>query len=491
MSSSESESEEVNKFAYAYVKFYDDNVKCTVKTADIKKFQSRYHKPGNLYMVKWTPKAKPKAQAKDGEAEGVTAAAVPSTTKEERATAGYYRAQILLLADSEAEIKRRLEHGRRLQVPKILDSSVEETDEEGGKPGNHTNIANVPAAAALQKKIRAAQTTGKRTALDAILKQKMEAKKRKFATATCPRPSLPPPQPPKPQEPHDAAVESSLVQVVASLRAEKAILKKKLHESEARNRRLQGELLDKIPTLTKEIASLVNRFPRPPVPVSAAARQLSRPPATPSPNREQEDKDTPRTFTQTLLAGSASNMCKLTPLNAAPRTQNSAAHPSGQSSPSLNAAPRTQNSAAHPSGQSSPSLNAAPRTQNSAAHPSGQSSPSATITLGHGVEVHRSMMDLIKRQQKHSLFIKDLAVAIFGRATLATSSVDGKKSPRHAKLQDHVAKPALDPLKLDVLKGCFTERLQDTNLSEDEKREELKKIKRYLAEKIQDLCRVR
>eukprot|EP00057_Strongylocentrotus_purpuratus_P026864 XP_011681338.1 PREDICTED: uncharacterized protein LOC100893064 isoform X3 [Strongylocentrotus purpuratus] len=449
MSSSESESEEVNKFAYAYVKFYDDNVKCTVKTADIKKFQSRYHKPGNLYMVKWTPKAKPKAQAKDGEAEGVTAAAVPSTTKEERATAGYYRAQILLLADSEAEIKRRLEHGRRLQVPKILDSSVEETDEEGGKPGNHTNIANVPAAAALQKKIRAAQTTGKRTALDAILKQKMEAKKRKFATATCPRPSLPPPQPPKPQEPHDAAVESSLVQVVASLRAEKAILKKKLHESEARNRRLQGELLDKIPTLTKEIASLVNRFPRPPVPVSAAARQLSRPPATPSPNREQEDKDTPRTFTQTLLAGSASNMCKLTPLNAAPRTQNSAAHPSGQSS------------------------------------------PSATITLGHGVEVHRSMMDLIKRQQKHSLFIKDLAVAIFGRATLATSSVDGKKSPRHAKLQDHVAKPALDPLKLDVLKGCFTERLQDTNLSEDEKREELKKIKRYLAEKIQDLCRVR
>lgn len=55
------------------------------------------------------------------------------------------------------------------------------------------------------------------------------------------------------------------------------------------------------------------------------------------------------------------------------------------------------------------------------------------------------MMDLIKRQQKHSLFIKNLAVAIFGRATLATSLVDGKKSPRHAKLQDKVATPALSP----------------------------------------------
>ena len=41
--------------------------------------------------------------------------------------------------------------------------------------------------------------------------------------------------------------ESNLIQVVASLRAEKAILKKKLQESEAFNRRLQGELLDKIP----------------------------------------------------------------------------------------------------------------------------------------------------------------------------------------------------------------------------------------------------
>lgn len=42
-----------------------------------------------------------------------------------------------------------MEKGSRC-VLKILDSSVE-TDEEGG---NRTNIANVPAAAALQKKIR-------------------------------------------------------------------------------------------------------------------------------------------------------------------------------------------------------------------------------------------------------------------------------------------------------------------------------------------------
>lgn len=38
----------------AYVKFCVDNEKCIVKTSDIKKFESKYHKRAKVYMVKWT-----------------------------------------------------------------------------------------------------------------------------------------------------------------------------------------------------------------------------------------------------------------------------------------------------------------------------------------------------------------------------------------------------------------------------------------------------
>ena len=64
-------------------------------------------------------------------------------------------------------------------------------------------------------------------------------------------------------------------------------------------------------------------------------------------------------------------------------------------------------------------------------------------------------MDHIKRNAKHSIFVKDLAVAIFSRATLATSTVDGKISPRHAKVEGKVAKPALCPVKMQVLRGTL------------------------------------
>ncbi|XP_071455381.1 BEN domain-containing protein 5-like [Hetaerina americana] len=91
-------------------------------------------------------------------------------------------------------------------------------------------------------------------------------------------------------------------------------------------------------------------------------------------------------------------------------------------------------------------------------------------------------------QAGDSLFVKNLALAIWGPETLSCRSVTGK---RCTAIQDSVPKPPLSPRKLDYIKEKFIQRIQhnEPNATQDEICKRAQKIRIYLADKIATLNR--
>ncbi|XP_046392336.1 BEN domain-containing protein 5-like [Ischnura elegans] len=91
-------------------------------------------------------------------------------------------------------------------------------------------------------------------------------------------------------------------------------------------------------------------------------------------------------------------------------------------------------------------------------------------------------------QAGDSLFVKNLALAIWGPETLACRSVTGK---RCTAIQDSVPKPPLSPKKLDYIKEKFVQRIRhhEPNATQDEICKRAQKIRIYLADKIATLNR--
>ena len=75
------------------------------------------------------------------------------------------------------------------------------------------------------------------------------------------------------------------------------------------------------------------------------------------------------------------------------------------------------------------------------------------VLVADGVFIDQAIWAKIGSSKKHSIFVKDLAVAVFGTEVLKTSSVEGKLSPRYKKVPGKVAKPALCPRMLNGVKG--------------------------------------
>ena len=75
----------------------------------------------------------------------------------------------------------------------------------------------------------------------------------------------------------------------------------------------------------------------------------------------------------------------------------------------------------------------------------------AQISIGAGVSIGKHQWDALQSQQKHSLFVKGLAVAVWGTDTLKDRSLDGKVCPRFKNERE--PRPPLSPEKLKAVKG--------------------------------------
>ncbi|XP_054603132.2 BEN domain-containing protein 5-like [Nothobranchius furzeri] len=104
------------------------------------------------------------------------------------------------------------------------------------------------------------------------------------------------------------------------------------------------------------------------------------------------------------------------------------------------------------------------------------------IHLGGGVYIRREAWSRIKNQSKDSLFLKELAVAIWGTKTLGQKSLTGKACPTTKSTRQ-----PLTPKKLETLRACFKEWLINKKLEEPELQARWVKAGRYLTEKIMDI----
>ena len=73
------------------------------------------------------------------------------------------------------------------------------------------------------------------------------------------------------------------------------------------------------------------------------------------------------------------------------------------------------------------------------------------ISIGAGISLTSIQWDALQCQKKHSLFVKGLAVAVWGTGNLKDRSVEGKVCPRYKSTRE--ARAPLSPQKVKAMKG--------------------------------------
>lgn len=73
------------------------------------------------------------------------------------------------------------------------------------------------------------------------------------------------------------------------------------------------------------------------------------------------------------------------------------------------------------------------------------------VCIGAGIVIDDDVWDLLEIQKKPSLYVKNLAVAVWGSDVLLNRSVDGKTCPRYKT----APRQPLTPVKLDAVRGKF------------------------------------
>ncbi|XP_063921588.1 BEN domain-containing protein 5-like isoform X1 [Zophobas morio] len=116
------------------------------------------------------------------------------------------------------------------------------------------------------------------------------------------------------------------------------------------------------------------------------------------------------------------------------------------------------------------------------------------VHVGKGIWLPQIMFDNIYRKKKDTIFIKELAVALFGEDVLKRSSLFGGSANRTRE----AGRPALDAKKLLAMKvfmNCICAidilryRLQEKGVGKVQEEFVVKSMKKILNEKIQDLRR--
>ncbi|XP_038587914.1 BEN domain-containing protein 5-like [Micropterus salmoides] len=104
------------------------------------------------------------------------------------------------------------------------------------------------------------------------------------------------------------------------------------------------------------------------------------------------------------------------------------------------------------------------------------------IHLGGEVSIRKETWSRIQNSTRDSLFVKELAVAMWGTKTLGERSLTEKECP-----STKTTRQPLTPQKLHTLKVCYKEWLRRKNLEETETQARWGKAGRFITEKIMDI----
>ncbi|XP_064474480.1 uncharacterized protein LOC135388692 [Ornithodoros turicata] len=120
----------------------------------------------------------------------------------------------------------------------------------------------------------------------------------------------------------------------------------------------------------------------------------------------------------------------------------------------------------------------------------GEQPPLEMTLLGNGVAIPKEKWDIIFSQDEDTIFVKELAVAVWGTEVLSCKTFSGKLS-NHAKAKGKVETfPALTPEKVQAVHGAFRRFLvEKKNVPEDSLQKRLKMMRVYLSQKMSDLRR--
>ncbi|GAA6065795.1 BEN domain-containing protein 5-like isoform X4 [Tachysurus ichikawai] len=104
------------------------------------------------------------------------------------------------------------------------------------------------------------------------------------------------------------------------------------------------------------------------------------------------------------------------------------------------------------------------------------------IVLGGTIHLRKEIWEKIRSSTRDSLFIKELAVAVWGTKTLGERSLTGKECPTTKS-----SRQPLTPKKLKIVKATFREWLEQKNIAKEELEARASKSGRYITEKIMDI----
>ncbi|XDV13858.1 hypothetical protein PO909_002173, partial [Leuciscus waleckii] len=107
------------------------------------------------------------------------------------------------------------------------------------------------------------------------------------------------------------------------------------------------------------------------------------------------------------------------------------------------------------------------------------------IHIGNTIWIREEAWKKINSATKDSLYVKEMAVALWGTNTLKSRSVSGKECPTNK----HSAKPPLTPSKLQVLRVCFSDWLKQREPEKGEREKREKQVGYYISQKIQDVIK--
>ncbi|XP_043206995.1 BEN domain-containing protein 5-like [Amphibalanus amphitrite] len=105
---------------------------------------------------------------------------------------------------------------------------------------------------------------------------------------------------------------------------------------------------------------------------------------------------------------------------------------------------------------------------------------------GSPVSIRPDVLETIRGQRTASLMVKNMAVALWGTEGLANRSVTGSASNR---TQGREPKQRLTPKKLEAIKSELRSQMTKRGADDAEVQNTLKKVPRFINEKIQDIRR--
>ncbi|KAM7306955.1 hypothetical protein ISCGN_010597 [Ixodes scapularis] len=436
---------------HAYVRYIEDNEQAVVAIKNIKDFRPRGPEDFNdkaKYNVKW---------GSDDE---------------------YYKARILLLGASEEDVRRKLQTAR-LRIRKVIESS-DYSDEDAGE----VEKENVKAQRKTQKEKVATST---RVDLMKILDQK---KKKMAATQD------------KSTNPGD--VEEKLKRAQRQiLRLEKELWQKNQELEKLRylNMRLQETIIEKFeswkaPNPAHALAATALAH-TPAVNAAIAAAAPSSVAAVALPDAAPTTAAVPAPMALPVVSplAPAASVAVAIP-DAAPTTT---AVPAAKALPVVSPLAPAASVAVAVSVAPAPAPAAVALPEVPAPAPlhvalPGVGNPPAgmhhhivengMVDLGQGIYVTATAWSTVCKSKKNSIWVKELAVAMFGDRVLLESCVNGKHS---SKFPGRPPKPGLCPHRIEVLKDMYQARLQAQGMPRDHAVTSRKEVTGRINEKIGDL----